>query len=152
MDEKNTSKLMDLLKNTKKAGLAGLKQDLTVHSYSFFVYMDEIISKKNLKRQDIFQRADLPQKYGYKLLSGESHTKDRDKLLRIFIAIGMNLKEVQRALALYGMPVLYPKKPRDAVLIVAINEGITSVDTVNEWLLEYGEKELSRSADEKSRK
>lgn len=152
MEEKSTSKLMNLLQNTKKAGLAGLKQDLTVHSYSFFVYMDEIISKKNLKRQDIFQKADLPQKYGYKLLSGESHTKDRDKLLRIFIAMGMNLKEVQRALALYGMPVLYPKKQRDAVLIIAINEGITSVDTVNEWLLEYGEKELSRSEDEKSRK
>lgn len=152
MEEKSTSKLMNLLQNTKKADLAGLKQDLTVHSYSFFVYMDEIISKKNLKRQDIFQKADIPQKYGYKLLSGESHTKDRDKLLRIFIAMGMNLKEVQRALALYGMPALYPKKRRDAVLIVAINEGIGSVDTVNEWLLEYGEKELSRSADEKSRK
>lgn len=81
------------------------------------------------------------------MLNGESHTKDRDKLLRIFIAMGMNLKEVQRALALYGMPGLYPKKQRDAIFIIAFNEGITSVDTVNSWLQEYGETELTRSAD-----
>ena len=89
----------------------------------------------------------MPKKYGYKLLNGESHTKDRDTLLRIFIAMGMNLKEVQRALALYGMPGLYPKKRRDAIFIIAFNEGISSVDTVNSWLREYGETELTRSAD-----
>lgn len=109
MEEKSTSKLMEILKHTKKTELAALQDDLTVQSHSFITYMDRLIEQRNLKRQDIFQKADMPQKYGYKLLNGESHTKDRDKLLRIFIAMGMNLKEVQRALALYGMPGLYPK-------------------------------------------
>lgn len=109
MEEKSTSKLMEILKHTKKAELSALQDDMTVQSHSFITYMDQLIQQRNLKRQDIFQKADMPQKYGYKLLNGESHTKDRDKLLRIFIAMGMNLKEVQRALALYGMPGLYPK-------------------------------------------
>ena len=147
MEEKSTSKLMEILKHTKKAELSALQDDMTVQSHSFITYMDQLIQQRNLKRQDIFQKADMPQKYGYKLPNGESHTKDRDKLLRIFIAMGMNLKEVQRALALYGMPGLYPKKQRDAIFIIAFNEGITSVDTVNSWLQEYGETELTRSAD-----
>jgi predicted transcriptional regulator len=109
--------------------------------------MDLLISDKKLKRQDIFQKADMPQKYGYKLLSGESHTIDRDKLLRIFIAMNMTLKETQRALTLYGMPILYPKLKRDAIIIIALNKGISSVDTVNEWLIEHKEPALSRSAD-----
>ena len=147
MEENSTSKLMEILKHTKKTELAALQDDLTVQSHSFITYMDRLIEQRNLKRKDIFQKADMPQKYGYKLLNGESHTKDRDKLLRIFIAMGMNLKEVQRALALYGMPGLYPKKRRDAIFIIAFNEGISSVDTVNSWLREYGETELTRSAD-----
>ena len=105
--------------------------------------MDTLISRKRLKRQDIFQKADLPQKYGYKLLSGERRTTNRDKLLRIFIAMNMTLKETQRALMLYGLSALYPKKKRDAIIIIAINQGISSVDTVNEWLCEHGEEELS---------
>ncbi len=109
--------------------------------------MDFIIEEKKLKRQDIFQKADIPQKYGYKILSGESHTTDRDKLLRIFIAMGMNLKETQRALELYKMPALYPKRQRDAIIIIAINKGVSCVDTVNEWLSQYGEKELTRSGE-----
>jgi hypothetical protein len=89
----------------------------------------------------------LPQKYGYKLLSGETHTTDRDKLLRIFIAMNMTLKETQRALELYGLATLYPKKKRDAIIIIAINKGISSVDIVNEWLTEQGESELNGSSD-----
>ena len=93
MEEKSTSKIMEILKHTKKAELSALQDDMTVQSHSFITYMDQLIQQRNLKRQDIFQKADMPQKYGYKLLNGESHTKDRDKLLRIFIAMGMNLKK-----------------------------------------------------------
>jgi len=147
-NEKNsTSFLMDALKNAGKEELDQLSPRLTAGDAAFPEYMDSILREKGLKRQDVFQRADLPQKYGYKLLSGESHTTDRDKLLRLFFAMGMTLRETQRALALYGLPALYPKKRRDAIFIIALNKGVSSVDTVNEWLAEYGEMELSRSAD-----
>ena len=148
MEQDSTTPLMDVLMNAEKEDI-----DLFAHKHlagqfsGFPAYMDTIISKKRLKRQDIFQRADLPQKYGYKLLSGETHTTDRDKLLRIFIAMKMTLKETQRALELYGLAALYPKKKRDAVIIIAINKGISWVDTVNEWLAEHGESELSGSSD-----
>ncbi len=147
MEKDSTAHLMKVLRNAEKEDIEQFNNKyLAGQLCGFPAYMDSIISRKKLKRQDIFQKADLPQKYGYKLLSGETHTTDRDKLLRIFIAIGMTLKETQRALALYGLAALYPKKKRDAILIIAINKGVSSVDTVNEWLSEQGEAELSCSA------
>ncbi len=125
-----------------------MKKEICLPQNRFSTYLDGLIAQKKLKRQDIFQKADLPQKYGYKLLSGETHTKNRDKLLRLFIAMGLTLKETQRALALYPMPTLYPKNSRDMVLIIAINQGVSSVDTVNEWLEEYGERPLSGTKDQ----
>lgn len=60
----------------------------------------------------------------------------------------LSLKETQRALELYGLPPLYPKKVRDAILIIAINRSIGSVDEVNEILETHGEPTLSRCRDE----
>lgn len=148
MKKDSTTHLMDVLLNAEKEDIDQFShKHLTGQFSGFPAYMDALISKKKLKRQDIFQKADLPQKYGYKLLSGETHTTNRDKLLRIFIAMNMTLKETQRALELYELATLYPKKKRDAIIIIAINKGISSVDTVNEWLSEQGESELSRSSD-----
>ena len=104
---------------------------------------------QNAEKEDIDEysrKADLPQKYGYKLLNCETHTTDRDKLLRLFIAMNMTLKETQTALSLYDMPRLYAKKKRDAMLIIAFNKGMSSVDAVNKYLKEKGEEELSRSS------
>ena len=148
MEEKNTELLFRILENADRREIDQYQKDYLREGYSGFpAYMDAMLAEKQMKRQDVFQKADLPQKYGYKLLSGESHTKDRDKLLRIFISMKMSLKETQRALALYGMPALYPKIKRDAILIIALNRGCDSVDTVDEWLQEAGEDELSRSGE-----
>lgn len=148
MEENSTTTLLNVLKHTGREDLGRYRETYLKHQTdSFPAYMDALIAQRHLKRQDIFQKADLPQKYGYKLLSGERHTTDRDKLLRIFLAMGLDLKEVQRALTLYGLPVLYPKLRRDAVFIIAINQGITDVDTVDQWLREEGESELTRSGE-----
>lgn len=144
--EHSTTSLMNVLQSADFVDIDSYSKNYIRSAISSFsVYMDSIIKRKGLKRQDIFQKADIPQKYGYKLLSGESHTKDRDKLLRIFFAMNMTLKEVRRALELYGMPGLYPKKKRDALLIIAFNRGISSVDEVNKILVDNGESELTFS-------
>ena len=87
---------------------------------TFVQYMDELLAGKGLKRQEVLLRADLPQNYGYKLLTGEAHTTGRDKLLRLCLAMELSLKQTQRVLRLYGGSELYPKVPRDVVLIAAI--------------------------------
>ena len=105
---------------------------------TFVQYMDARLEEKGLKRQTVLLRADLPQKYGYKLLTGESHTTDRDKLLRILLAMELNLKQTQRALRLYGMSELYPKDPRDVVLIAAICRQQWDVHEISRELTDLG--------------
>ena len=87
------------------------------------------------------------QKYGYKLLAGEKHTTDRDKLLRLFFSMGLELPQAQRGLELYGLAALYPRKKRDAILIIAFNRGISWVDQVDDLLIQHGEPPLSRCRD-----
>ncbi len=149
MEEKNsTTHLLGILKNAKIGDVNDLSDKYVDKNITeFSLHMDLLISQKGLKRQDILQKADIPRKYGYKLLRHETRTTDRDKLLRIFFAMAMTLKEANRALTLYGLSVLYPKIRRDMVLIIAFNEGVSSVDTVNEWLVNHGEAELNRIDD-----
>lgn len=141
----STSVLMDVLKSADFQDIPQYSQAyLNDVNISFAAYMDELLLKKKLKRQDVLQKADIPQKYGYKLLTGERHTTDRDKLLRIFFAMHLTLKEARRGLELYKMPALYPKRRRDAILIIAFNKGYSSVDDVNKILSDHGEAELNR--------
>jgi len=145
MEQDSTSSLMNILKNTSDVEQY-CEQHLEGKSYaSFTPYMDDLIAQKRFKRQDILARADIPQKYGYKLLTGERHTTDRDKILRICIAMKLSLKETQRALSLYGMQPLYPKNKRDVVFIIALNKGIGSVSSINQRLIELHLPELSTS-------
>lgn len=147
MEQESTSNLMNILKSTAEKNVEQYcRQYIDGKNYvSFSAFIDDLIAQRHLKRQDILAQADIPQKYGYKLLTGESHTTDRDKILRICIAMKLTLKETQRALNLYGMPPLYPKNKRDVILIVAINKGAGSVIDVNERLAAYDLPELSTS-------
>lgn len=140
---KDTSELMKILENTTPGGMEMFEtQYLSNKSISFSDYISELMQKKGLKRQNIIIMANLPQKYGYKLLSGETHTTNRDKILRICFSMKMSLKEVQTALKLYGMSELYPKIKRDAMIIVAFNNKMYSVDEVSKWLVQNDEQPL----------
>lgn len=141
--DKTTDNLMKTLKSTSPSGVKHYFQEtFQDREPDFASYMDAMFEKKHLKRQDVILRANLPQKYGYKLLTGESHTTDRDKILRICISMKMTLKETQRALKLYGMNELYPKIKRDVVIIVALGQKIFDIDQVNDLLASEGEAPL----------
>ena len=90
-------------------------------------------------------KADIPERYGYKLLSGEKHTRQRDVILRICYASELTLKETQRALRKYGMPELYAKISRDAMIMIAFNERPGSIIDVNALLKEHGMEPLRTS-------
>ena len=88
----------------------------------FSKYMRAVIRKKGLKQRDVFLWADIPERYGYKLISEEKRTRQRDVILRICYAAEFTLEETQRALRIYEMPQLYEKIPRDVVLMVCFGD------------------------------
>ncbi len=104
----------------------------------FATYIREILNINGITHTELFQRTGFSEGYGYKILSEEKHTAQRDYILRICFASECTLKQTQRALKLYGMSELYAKFPRDAVLIIAFNQGIHAIPDVNRLLKEHG--------------
>ena len=146
MKEESTSKLMDMLKKVDVTEVENFrKKHALPENEGFPSFMEQKLEEKHILRKELIQRADFPEKYGYKLLSGESHTTERDYILRFLLVLGLNLKDTQRALKLYGMRELYAKDQRDIVLIVAVNRKIHDVDKVNELLAENGQEKLKES-------
>lgn len=142
MDDKTTAKLENILKSayTFEAGkyLKENEESLLREEKRFSAYMKKLIKEKNLRQQDIFIQADVPERYGYKILSEEKHTRQRDVVLRICYAAELTLEETQHALMLYGMSPLYARIPRDAVLMIAFNRHSGNILDVNAMLKEQG--------------
>ena len=108
----------------------------------FAVYIHQILRRKGITQQEVFLRADIPERYGYKLLSEDKKTKQRDYIIRICYAARMDLEETQKALTLYGMAPLYPRIPRDAVLMIAFNQRSGDILCVNQLLDSHGMEPL----------
>ncbi len=97
----------------------------------FTDYMRVKFREKGITQQNIFLAADLPERYGYKLISGEKRTEQRDVIIRICLAAEFHLDEVQEALCLYGMAPLHYRIPRDMAFIVAFNNRIYDIHDVD---------------------
>jgi hypothetical protein len=142
MQEKETNELENVLGRTHLSDYDSYIQDnkdsMISDSNSFSTYVKEIMSKKGITQQTVFLKADVPERYGYKLLSGEKHTKQRDVIIRICYAADFSLQEAQRALKKYGMAELYAKDERDALLMIAFNEKPGNIIDVNTMLKEHG--------------
>ncbi|MGN0155654.1 MAG: hypothetical protein ACI39N_00265 [Lachnospiraceae bacterium] len=149
MNEKNTKELENVLGSTHVNEFAKFykenKDSMTTSIDSFSVYVKELFRQKGVTQQNVFLKADIPERYGYKLLSGEKKTKQRDVILRICYAADFSLEETQKALKEYEMPQLYVKIPRDALLMIIFNQRPGSIIDVNALLKENGMEPLRTS-------
>ncbi len=149
MQEKDTNELEQALGSTHlsdyDAFIKKNKSSMLSDATSFSSYIKTIMRERGLTQQIVFLHADIPERYGYKLLSGEKHTRQRDIILRICYAAGLTLKETQRALRKYGMPELYVKIPRDTMIMIAFNERPGSIIDVNAMLKKNGMEPLRSS-------
>ena len=127
MDNKNKSNnetelLQNILQNTKIEDIDDVfeknKEILIVPSDDFYNYMKNKMMEKSLKEVDVFSIAGIDYQYGNKILRGQRVVKQRDIILRICLAMQLNFDETQKAIKLYGLEPLYPKRKRDAIIIV----------------------------------
>ena len=127
--------LLYLLKHGRADDIRFIFKDIQAKSYpeDFPTFIDAMIKEHKIKRKNIAIRAGLSQDYTYKLLRGDKKTTERDYILAICIAIGMNLAQVQHALRIYGMPVLSNADLRSHIISLGISEG-KDIDEINDWL------------------
>ncbi|MBR3305617.1 MAG: hypothetical protein IKI75_00015 [Lachnospiraceae bacterium] len=111
----------------------------------FSSYMREKLLERGIRQQQVFRGADISEKYGYKLISGEKHTRQRDIIIKLCFAAGFTLDELSEALILYGMAPLYPGNGRDVVLMRSISDGIREISDINDRLEQGGYEKLYES-------
>ena len=103
-------------------------------------YFQSLEAVKSMDSRDLIQSSGLERSYYYQVMKG-TRSPGRNKVLRLCLAAGLNLKETTRALELSGNAVLYPRRRRDIILTVAINQ-MADVDDTNLLLYKYGESPL----------
>ena len=144
--EQAGARLNEELRGVRPEELAGFldwhREDLITSSRPFADYMRMKLREKGILQQNVFLAADLSENYGYKLIAEEKHTRQRDTILRLCLAARLRLEEVQEALALYGMAPLHGRFSRDAVLTVAVQNGIYDLCEVNRLLRGCGQTPL----------
>ena len=108
--------------------------------------MKQTIQSKGIKLKEVYAFAGFSESYGSQLLYEDKHTSDRDMILRLCIAGHFTWDETNRVLKLYGFTELYAKDPRDACLIVQINNRIYDIHRINEELQKRDLELLSAGA------
>jgi transcriptional regulator with XRE-family HTH domain len=144
MDETTTRKLEDILSkidNTNEMDKF-MKQPKVADNYkSFTDYFKSLPAVKEKTDSDLIKLSGIEKSYYYQIMK-KKRKPSRDKLLRLCIGAGLTLPETSNLLQLSEYAVLYPKKKRDVIISVAINQHITVIET-NLLLDKYHEDVLS---------
>ena len=111
--------------------------EINEYSPVFVDFMQDMIEKYHIKRIYISRITGISQDYLYKILNGSKHTAERDYIIAMCCAIGMNVPETQHALETNRMPLLTDRDIRDQVILVSIEEGV-SVHKLNDRLERAG--------------
>ena len=147
MQEKKTADLDALLETMRPDQAAEFfeenREDMADEGKAFYYYMKNAFDAKSLKLKDIYSFAGVSESWGEKILRMEKHTKNRDLIIRFCIAGHFSLKEINRALKLYGMTPLYSRNKRDVCIILAINNRIFDLSQVDDLLIGQGFVQLS---------
>ncbi|MCQ2467097.1 MAG: XRE family transcriptional regulator [Clostridia bacterium] len=107
----------------------------------FKTYITAIMEREGIDKATLPKIASLERTYVYQLLNGKKTHPGKDKVVLMALALRMSVKETQRALDIAGAATLYPKNPRDSILIYALSKRL-SIASTNALLVERGEKEL----------
>ena len=104
----------------------------------FFQSLDKV---KEMDRGELIRNSGLERSNFYQVMKG-TRSPGRDKVLRLCLAAGLNLRQTTRALELSGNAALYARNRRDIILTVAVNQ-MADVDDTNLLLFKYGERPLN---------
>ncbi len=98
--------------------------------------LEKLLCQKGLKKSTVIKAAEMSEVYGYQIFSG-LRVPERNKLLCLAVALGLNIDEIQTLLKTAGYSPLYVKLPFDSVVLYGICKGLSVVE-INELLYEYG--------------
>ncbi len=135
------AKLISALNGDERGIKSYIKDYNSKRNLDFVSFIDEYIYSHGIQRSYIIREANLNPQYGYKLLNGSKHTHNRNIILRICIAMGMNLEDTQQSLRCYDMRLLDIEIIRDKIIMAGIETRKKLLD-IDIWLCKAGESSL----------
>lgn len=85
-------------------------------------YLMALLKQKGLKRAQVVENSGVDKAFVYQIFNGTKRPS-RDKLIAITFGMHLNEEETQRVLKIAGHSELYPRVPRDALILFSIQRG-----------------------------
>lgn len=101
---------------------------------TFSEYFNAYLVDHRILDAEVIQASCIPRTYAYQILNGTKNP-GRNKVLALCIAAGMSCEETGRALALADAGKLYPRRKEDSIIIFALDQKLSVLQT-NELLYE----------------
>lgn len=102
---------------------------------SFSEYLEQWLRKKQLTRSEVVRASNLDKAYVYQIFSGKKYPS-RDKVIALTFGLHLTIEETQTLLKQAGYRELYPRDPRDALLLFALGRGMDII-SANELLFDH---------------
>ncbi len=98
-------------------------------------YLKDWLKRKGLSKADVVRRSNLNRAYVYQIFLGRKYPS-RDKVIALAFGLGLDSDETQTLLKQAGYRELYPRDPRDALLLYSLSRGETILQA-NEALYDH---------------
>ena len=102
---------------------------------SFSEYLEQWLAKKQVTRAEVVRWSNLNKAYVYQIFSGKKYPS-RDKVIALAFGLHLAAQEAQMLLKQAGYRELYPRDPRDAMLLFAFSKHMTILGA-NELLFDH---------------
>lgn len=119
----STAETKDRLKNARSFGDFLKRNRENMLEADLSKYLMELLTQKGLKRAQVVENSGVDKAFVYQIFNG-SKRPSRDKLIAITFGMHLNEEETQRVLKIAGHSELYPRVPRDALILFSIQRGV----------------------------
>ena len=135
-----TKELLEKLGN-KKSLTAIFDENKSLFSdMSIGEYIAAEIDRRGITKTKVIKASGINKRFFFDILSGKKNPSRR-YIIRLFLAMQLNLNDIQWYLRATDYPQLYARNKRDAVIIYCINHKL-SVDECNRMLNNVGLENL----------
>lgn len=97
---------------------------------AFDRFIRALCDELSLSRAAVIARSDIPRNYAYQLFNG-IRKPSRDKVIQLAFGFGLNVDDTQELLKIARQAPLYPRIPRDIVLLRCLHEKCSVWDAQN---------------------
>ncbi len=136
----DTGELLGVLERSSSFGDAMESCSVSVDDPALHSHLLDLLKAHDYTPSELILKVNLSKSFVYQILNG-TRVPGRDILIRISLAVGLDLDETQRLLAVARRGRLYPRIRRDAAIIFCLSRKRT-LDQANDLLEEIGEKTL----------